>query len=419
MFIYSKLRLLWQRSKANIDEIRLRYADSAARKFVFNNQSFVRFLSSNLHDCHQKKQTFLHSISGKRKTVFYVFRDLHLVDWFLPIHVALDKYFPGKFAVLYINFGSTLKKVGSGFGYLPYLNDIEKRLSAIPDAGSQHFSDQEISLFTGFPKPDIVLTTETIRKEKFESNHRVYLPHYTVPKANEGLPAKIRYNHVFLPTKPKYSYPVADDPQKEGVQLHQIGYPKMFSVSPKRVSKFKNSHPVVIFAPSLDIVLIQSMIKEGILEVFKRLENINVIIKLHPTLSSKMHYLNHFLIKEIKSYPHIVIDTKTNIQELAPSSSLMITDFGSIGAEYRLGFGKRLIYLKIPRSFEGGADLCFRDHFADAVTSVEQLEVHLKSIIAGGDLNTNEIETMKEEVLYNWQNADRVAAEKIAEILSV
>jgi hypothetical protein len=418
MFIKPKLSILYQRLAGHIDRLQSRFSNSIARKISFNKKNFVQYLSENLHFSNSQKADFIQQINGHQKIIFYVFRDLHLIDWFLPIHSALNKRFPGQFAIFYINFGSTLKKIGSGFEYLPYLSGIEERLAVIPGVCFQHFSDLEISLFDGFPDPDMILTTETIRKEKFNAAHRVYLPHYTVPKANETLPLKIRYNHVFIPTKPDYSYYNIKEPQKENLQIHQIGYPKMFSVQSKFVRLFENDNPVVIYAPSLNIELIENMMERGILEIFKRLSEINFIFKLHPTLSSKMHTLYNYLQREIKDHPHIVIDSKTNIQNLGTGSSLMITDFGSIGAEYCLGFGKRVIYLEVPDRFEGGADLHFRNSFADAIAPVEKLETAIRKAIAKGDLGSSDLEKTKNLVLYNWQDADLVAAEKINEILS-
>ncbi len=417
MFITSKIRLSIQKAKGNATQILSRYLNFASQKLIFGNLNFIQYLALNHHSSFAKKQAFLKSIDDKCKVVFFVFRDLHLTDWFLPIHRSLGEKYSGRIAVLYVNFGSTLKKVGSGIEYLSYLNAIEKRISVITDACYQHFSDQEISLFTSFPQPDIIITSENIRKENFVAGQRVYLPHYSVPKANDTLPAKIKYNHVFLPTKPEFSYDSLKTPGREGVQLHEIGYPKILPVKPKKIRLFDNSNPVVVFAPSLNISLIESVIKQGILTVFRNIDGVNVILKLHPTLSSKMHYLNDYLQKELKDHPTIAVDTKTSIQELGDCSTLLITDFGSTGAEYRLGFGKRVIYLKVPSSFEGGADLFFRDQFADAVVSVKALKNSILELLKMGHLTEIETAIMRERVLYNWQIADQLAADKIGQIL--
>ena len=417
MFITSKIQLSIQKARNNLAQLLSKFANLIARKLVFGHLNFIQYLALNSDRSFKKRQLFLQSLIGGKHTVFFVFRDLHLIDWFLPIHKALRDNYSKEIDVLYINFGSTLKKAGPGFEHLPYLNAIEKRISVIPDAIYQHFSDQEINLFKTFPVPDLIITSETIRQENFSARERVYLPHYSVPKANDTLPGKIKYNHVFLPAKTEFSYKSLLHPENQPIKLHEVGYPKLHPVEQKSIRLFNNSNPVVIFAPSLSIQLIEGYLKKGILDVFKKLRDINVIIKLHPTLSSKMHTLNRYLEKVLAHSSSIIIDTKTSIQELGEYSALLITDFGSIGAEYRLGFGKRVIYLKIPVAFEGGGDLLFRDQFADEIVDIEDLNEAILNTLQKESLEESEINHMRDRVLFNWRNADQVAADQIHRIL--
>lgn len=413
---------------ARFGYLRLRLADRllrlarnlvgwAASKLFFQGADFIQHLALHHHSLLNQKQRLLDAIDSQQKIVFYVFRDLHLIDWFIPIHRALAQEFPGQFAVFYINFGSTLKKVGRGLGYLPYLQGIEQRLEEIEDAYLYHFSDREIALYRHFPQPDLIVTTETIRKERFSALHRVYLPHYTVPKANDTLPKKITYNHVFIPTTSEFSYASLIHPAETPLQIHPVGYPKLNATPKPSVRLFDNENPTILYAPSLDINLIRLFIRQGLLTVFRSLRMFNLVIKLHPTLSSKMHYLYGYLSAELKQEAHIKLDSKTNIQELGPGTSALITDFGSVGAEYRLSFGKRVIYLQVPDRYRGGADLRFRDQFADAITTVDKIATSLYTVIRMGDLEQAEWQAMKERVIYNWQNASQVAARKIFEIL--
>jgi hypothetical protein len=417
MYITARLRYVELQLKDHILRFTRSVLSWATHQMFFKGSNCIRYLTLHHYSLLRQKQGFLDSIGKQHKIVFYVFRDLHLIDWFIPIHRALEQDFPGQFAVLYINFGSSLKKVGTGFDYLPYLKGIEQRLEEIEYAYLRHFSDQEIELFNRFPQPDLIVTTETIRKECFQTRHRVYLPHYTVPKANDTLPEKIDYNHVFLPTKAEFSYSSLAHPANKPVLIHQIGYPKLNRSPVQPVRLFDDDHPTILYAPSLDIKLIRQFINQGLLSVFKTLQEINLVIKLHPTLSSKMHYLYDFLCNELKREPHIRIDTKTNIQALGPCTSALIADFGSVGAEYRLSFGKRVVYLQVPDRYQGGADLRFRDGFADAITTVKTLESSLHKVLTMGDLKLEEWEAMKDRVLFNRQNAAQAAARKIHEIL--
>ena len=85
------------------------------------------------------------------------------------------------------------------------------------------------------------------------------------------------------------------------------------------------------------------------------------MIKLHPSLASRRHYVTSFISRQIQEAEHIQFNDLARIQELAEESSIMVTDYGSAGGEYRMGFGRRIICLKVPEEYEGGADLLFRD----------------------------------------------------------
>ncbi len=418
MFIIFKLHFAFQRAREHYTQTRGKIVNYLTKNWIIKGNSFIRYLCSNQSDQRINKQDFLNNIKSNQQVIFFVFRDLHFIDWFLPIHKALDTQYPEKFAVIYVNFGSTLKKVGDSLEYLPYLNQIELRLVPLKDTQFGHFSDKEIELFNNFPQPDLILTTETIRQEKFKVKNRVYLPHYTVPKAGDTLPGKIKFNHVFLPTQEEFSYTSLNTPDGRKPELHKTGYPKMVSLGNPSSRLFSDEKPIIIFAPSLDIKLIQSFMKKGILAVFKALTEFNFVIKLHPTLSTKMHYLYSYLCRELDKEKHVLIDTKSNIQQIGHHSRLMIADFGSVGAEYKLSFGKRLIYLDLPKSYEGGADLKFRDIFADSITTIENLGDSIRDIVNLGDLSLMELEDMRNRVVVNWKNADFRAAEAVNNILA-
>ena len=83
-----------------------------------------------------------------------------------------------------------------------------------------------------------------------------------------------------------------------------------------------------------------------------------------------------------------------------------------------MGFGHRIICLKVPEEYEGGADLRFRDDFADAVCEVEELEQVIESVINKGDISFSELQDMREKVLSSPGAADEAAARAINEICS-
>ncbi|MCH2298217.1 MAG: hypothetical protein MK441_09970, partial [SAR324 cluster bacterium] len=72
------------------------------------------------------------------------------------------------------------------------------------------------------------LTSESIRQENLSIPNRIYLPHYSLPKAvDKDLPENINFGHVFLPTKERYSYPnLRLNEQQKKIEIHPVGYPK-------------------------------------------------------------------------------------------------------------------------------------------------------------------------------------------------
>ena len=144
----------------------------------------------------------------------------------------------------------------------------------------------------------------------------------------------------------------------------------------------------------------------------------NIIIKLHPSLASRRHYITNFLSEKLKLEEHIRIDELSGIQSLAMESKILIADFGSIGGEYRLRFGKRVVFLEIPKKYEGGADLIFRDDFADAICKVKDLENTISTLLKKGDLSNSELEIMRQKVLSFTGESDKKAARSIDKICS-
>jgi len=392
-------------------------AEFSIRKLVFDNQAIIPFINANNYHSFLRKKTLLEQLGPSRKSIFFVFRDLHILDWFTPIHRAIESEFSDKYQVIYVDFGSTLKHVGKGFAYLAYKKEVEKRLidSGIPQF--LHFSDQELSLFEMFPNPDMIVTSETIRHEKFQCTQRVYIPHYSVPKLKAVVPKKIRFNHMFQATRPPFCYNEIINQVPIKAEIHEVGYPKMHPYDIPSVALFDSDKPVVIYAPSVETEIIIDAVKKGILGVFRNMAHVNFIIKLHPTLASGMFDLSNYLHKEIASTPNVIIDMRTSIQAISASSSILINDFGSAGAEYKLSFGKRLIYLDVPDYLEGAADLRFRDRFADGRSNVSDLEAVITRVLEMGELSIEEWDKMGHETLFSFKTADKTAASTIHAIL--
>ncbi len=392
--------------------------ESLIRCWLLKGELLHSFVNNSQPYQHSEKQALIDN--GKTRTViFFTFRTLHFLDWFVPIHLALERLFPEKYEVFYINFGSTQHRIGVGFEYIRYHRKVEERMLLLGVSPLRHFSHQELAEYSLFPEPAVHLTCESIRQETFSVPERIYLPHYALPKAiDTGLPENIRFNHVFLPTQPPYTYSQLNEKFPGNVKVHSVGYPKFHAVR-SNVKHFNDDkRPVVIYAPSLEIKLLFDALDKGLLEIINKLTQYLFVIKLHPSLASRKHYVTSFISRQLNDAEHIQFNDLAGIQELAEESSIMITDYGSAGGEYRMGFGRRIICLKVPEEYEGGADLRFRDDFADAVCEVKELEQVIESVINKGDVSLSELRDMREKVLSLPDAADDASARTINEICS-
>ena len=389
------------------------------KTWLLNGQSLLSFFRTVHPNLLLQKKILLQNTKGK-KVIFFTFRTLHFIDWFAPIHLAIQRDFPRKYEIFYIDFSTTLHRIGRGFEYIRFQKQVEERLTQLNISHLCHFSHEELSDFPSFPKASILVTCESIRQESFLVKERVYLPHYILPKANETvLPSNIRFNHVFIPSKPPYTYRLLKKNLKSDIKFHNVGYPK-FHTRSKPKSSFSDSNlPVILFAPSLDLKLIFDALDKGILKIFKEIKFCNILIKLHPSLASRRHYITTFLREQLKLEEHIKIDEISGIQSLAMESKILIADFGSMGGEYRLRFGKRVIFIETPREYEGGADLIFRDDFADAICKVKDLESTISSLLKKGKLSNSELEIMHKKVLSFTGESDKKAAKSIDKICSI
>jgi len=405
---------LWQRYVRFIENL----IESLIRRWLLKGELLHTFLNKSKPYLHSEKQALIDN--GKtREVIFFTFRTLHFLDWFAPIHLALERLFPEKYEVFYINFGATLHRIGTGFEYICYHRKVEERMLLLGVSPLRHFSHDELEEYSSVPEPTVHLTCESIRQETFSTPERIYLPHYALPKAiDSGLPENIRFNHVFLPTRPPYTYQQLNQKFPGNVKVHSVGYPKFHAVHSK-IKRFNDDvRPVVIYAPSLEIRLLFDALDKGLLDIIKKLTQYLFVIKLHPSLASRRHYVTSFISGQLKDAENIQFNDLAGIQELAEESSVMITDYGSAGGEYRMGFGRRIICLRVPEEYEGGGDLRFRDDFADAVCEVEELGQVIESVINKGDISSSELRDMRDRVLSFPDAADEAAARKINEICS-
>ena len=114
MIRYQGFRL-WQHNVRFIENL----LESLMRRWLLKGELLNTFVNNSQPYLQSEKQAVINN--GKtRKVIFFTFRTLHFLDWFAPIHLALDRLFPEKYEVYYINFGATLHRIGAGIESVSY-----------------------------------------------------------------------------------------------------------------------------------------------------------------------------------------------------------------------------------------------------------------------------------------------------------
>ena len=413
-FQLAKLEYQYAHFKQKMSQAQFLFLEKALQ-VTLKIDNFFDFLQQTQPALQKQRKEHLQQLL-ERPTCVFIFRTLHFIDWFIPIHHALERLYPQKYSVLYVDYASSLHRIGQGLKYCLYRQKVQERLMRFEIDPFLHFAHQELPARI---KPfEVSLTCEAIRYEQLDIQHRVYLPHYCLPKTHEShLPQNIQFEHIFLPTQPPYSYKAVQLNQvPQSIQIHHVGYPKLYLPKHAEVT-IPNPHlPVVIYAPSLDLNLLMQMLKQGILIKIFQATHFNFIVKLHPSLASWRHYISSFMKKELAKQSHVLFDDLSSLQELESVADILITDFGSVGGEFKLSTGKPVLYLKIPETYEGGADLKFRDDWADAHCSVEELVPTLEKVLANSQ-NFKNSQNLQKKVLSCHERGDEQAAKTLKMLL--
>ena len=354
-------------------------------------------------------------------TICFAFRGIHWIDFFIPIHLELRRLYGDQYCVVYMSdLQSTLKKNMSS--RLSFYQTVRQNLRQQGIADDSYFDIEELPLFEQNFSAEILLFCENMNHIQFHGlRHRVYIPHYCVVKAKDratfsGI-KNLDMHHVFIPSKGTYFYTRSQMRYNNpDTQLHPIGYPKLeLVIESVQGDAIKNP---VIYAPSLEKEVLFDALDQGILDVFASLPDIHFLIKLHPSIEGYKGGVGHIFHHYKKKYANITIDNMTAIHKFAHHSQLLITDFGSVGAEYKLLTGKPVIYLQVPAKYLGGSDLEFRDSYAEALVSVSELQATIVKTI-GMDDSDDALATMRSKTLFHYGEASSVAAKKIVEIVSL
>ena len=125
--LFFRLRFQVFRLKLRWDKIIQKILELLVQRWLLKGASLFNYFNKTQPYLRQKKQTILEQSSG-RKVIFFTFRTLHFLDFFAPIDLALNHFFPEKYDVFYIDFSTTVHRIGKGFEYLQFRQQVEERL---------------------------------------------------------------------------------------------------------------------------------------------------------------------------------------------------------------------------------------------------------------------------------------------------
>ena len=122
-----RLKLRWYRSISYIIEILVKI-------WLIKGHSLLSFFNECYPNFILQKKQFIENSKGK-EIIFFTFRTLHFIDWFAPIHLALKRDFAEKYEIIYIDFSTTLHRIGKGFEYIRFRKQVEERLTNLKISG--------------------------------------------------------------------------------------------------------------------------------------------------------------------------------------------------------------------------------------------------------------------------------------------
>ena len=239
------------------------------------------------------------------------------------------------------------------------------------------------------------------------------------------------------------------------IKLYDIGYSKSDALmngkyKKEDVLKELNLNPelkTVLYAPSWDEGLSLRTAGEEIIEKILKIENINLIVKLHPISYYHENGPNYLFytggvnwiakLKKFETNSNFRHVPTNNIDPILSASDIMVTDVSSVALEFII-LDKPVIYIDCPEFFEKTlkkiysnfgnttADYVRNDPKANAGRHVglvvydmnELVNFITRSIEKPGELSDKRKEFAK-QLSYNPGNAARVAADTIIKILEI
>ena len=123
--IFFRFRFQFLRLKIRWDKTKQKILESFLQRMIMRGDSIFSYFNKTQPYLLKEKQDLIDKTSGK-KVIYFTFRTLHFLDWFAPIDLAIKRSFPERYEVFYIDFSSTLHRIGNGFALIA-VHDVESR----------------------------------------------------------------------------------------------------------------------------------------------------------------------------------------------------------------------------------------------------------------------------------------------------
>ena len=243
--------------------------------------------------------------------------------------------------------------------------------------------------------------------------------------------------------------------ESRNIRLFDIGYPKsdeLLSGKYKREEildelKLDSNLKTVLYAPSWDEGLSLRTSGEEVIENLLKIENINVIVKLHPISYCPENGPNYLFytgginwieklkkFERNKNFRHIPLN---RIDPILAASDIMVTDLSSVALEFIM-LDKPVIYIDCPEFFvktlkkiysdfgDTTADFVRNDpkanggrHVGIVINDLKELEAEVRRSLNFPEEFSSKRKKFAEQLSYNPGNAANAAADKILNLLGI
>lgn len=354
---------------------------------------------------------------------------------------------------------------------LPIYNSLREKTNKISYYIATHYKGDEslspfgismkkqfnVNLSRHLPHADIFLSPHIYGKGSRRS-YKIHINH-NQPVKYESYQKEdfINYDAHFL-TSPLHREQTENtikkyDLEKKNIKLYDIGYPKSDALL---CGKYKREDVLtdigldphlktVVYAPSWDEGLSLRTAGEEIIERILQIENINLIVKLHPISYCPENGPNYLfytgginwnkILKKFETNSRFRHVPTNNIDPILSASDVMVTDVSSVALEFIM-LDKPVIYIDCPEFFEKTlkktyanfgdttADFVRNDpkanagrHVGKVVFDLNDLKKIVINSIEDPSENSEKRKEFAKQLSYNKGRASTVAADTIIKLL--